>query len=618
MGKKKSNEKKISREEENLQKGKQLHHDSLLFSRLYGSFYMAYDKAVPKDLAAVVNRNGHIFVNTKCYLEPKQWAYVLAHCQLHLAFGHFDAEKMPGYERINEAGEKKRIVSCDPYLWNMACDIYVSRFLENMKFGNVIYGRVEDTFLRNLKDEIQIYEYLKENHYENQEQKYGTAGVHRMDMSGLENPIVYGDKETNYFTERFAGALADSVSEAVGKSGGSHNALGKVSEKTERAAQWFISHYPLLGGIASGFKIIEDYVHCMQEDIKIAAVDASAGEIYLNPHSHLTEDELKFVLAHEFLHAGLQHMERCQGREPYLWNIACDYVINGWLLEMQIGRMPELGLLYDENLKGMSAEEIYDRILCDMRKYSKMSTFRGYGLGDMVSGRKKAGKSTEGVTLDEFYKSALSQGLEYHQSASRGYIPAGLIEEIKALTMPPISWDVKLAKWFEKYFPSLEKKRSYARPSRRQGSTPDIPRPRYVEEEKKENAGTFGVIIDTSGSMDTKMIGMALGSVASYSAVREVPYARVVFCDAAAYDAGYLSPDEIAGRVEVKGRGGTRLQPGIDLLEHSRDFPSDAPVLIITDAEIENDLKIHRNHAFLIPKGRRLPFRAGGEVFYFE
>ncbi len=25
-------------------------------------------------------------------------------------------------------------------------------------------------------------------------------------------------------------------------------------------------------------------------------------------------------------HAGLQHDTRCQGRDPYLWNVPCDYL----------------------------------------------------------------------------------------------------------------------------------------------------------------------------------------------------------------------------------------------------------------------------------------------------
>lgn len=294
---------------------------------------------------------------------------------------------------------------------------------------------------------------------------------------------------------------------------------------------------------------------------------------------------------------------------------------------MQIGTMPQNGLLYDEKLKDMSAESIYDMMITDLRKYSKLDTFRGYGKGDIIGTPiKKKTKSGENpfingkntTSLDDFYKHALMQGLEYHVNNDRGTIPSGLIEEIRALSMPPIPWDVKLAKWFDCYFAPLEKKRTYARPSRRQSSSPDIPRARWVTNDVSTDSRTFGVIIDTSGSMSAKEIGMALGSVSSYAVAKEVPFARIIFCDAVAYDAGYLAPEEIAGRVEVKGRGGTVLQPGIDLLENAADFPKDGPILIITDGYIEDHLNIRHDHAFLIPEGRHLPFRAKGEIFYYK
>ena len=129
---------------------------------------------------------------------------------------------------------------------------------------------------------------------------------------------------------------------------------------------------------------------------------------------------------------------------------------------------------------------------------------------------------------------------------------------------------------------------------------------------------TFGVVIDTSGSMEPQLIGKALGAVASYAASHEVPFARVVFCDAQAYDAGYVSPEDIAGRVAVKGRGGTALQPGIDLLEQAQDFPKDGPILIITDGMIEERMSIRHEHAWLLPSGRWLPFRTRMPVFYFD
>ena len=117
--------------------------------------------------------------------------------------------------------------------------------------------------------------------------------------------------------------------------------------------------------------------------------------------------------------------------------------------------------------------------------------------------------------------------------------------------------------------------------------------------------------------MGPDVLGKALGAVASYSAAREVSRARVVFCDAAAYDAGWLSPDDIAGRVKVRGRGGTILQPGIDLLQRDDDFPAKGPILVITDAQCDR-LTVGREHAYLIPNGRRLPFPPRGPVFRMQ
>lgn len=114
--------------------------------------------------------------------------------------------------------------------------------------------------------------------------------------------------------------------------------------------------------------------------------------------------------------------------------------------------------------------------------------------------------------------------------------------------------------------------------------------------------------------MDRELLGKALGAIASYSRARDVPAARVVYCDAAAYDAGYVPVDDIAGRVQVRGRGGTVLQPGVDLLERADDFPADGPILLITDAECDV-VRVRREHAWLIPAGASLPFTPRGPVF---
>ena len=612
-------QKRISPNEQALLDGIAIIDRHPLFGNLEGRRQIVRGETIGGRHAAVVQSYGYIRLNQDYALQPEEWAFTIAHCLLHLAFGHFDAEKMPGYK--GSKGEKT--VTCDRKLWNMACDIYVAKFLFDIRFGKPTCPNPSETFHTGFSDELSIYHFLSGNGAGQEADilrlagLFGTAADGAQDMEGLEHPNVYNPNSSwhsrNEYAVRFAWALAHSVTAVVSEAGG--KALtGRPKTPAQLAAQWFVNHYPLLGSMAAGFRVDEDYALCQKEDISIAAVDVDSAVIYVNPSSGLSEPELRFVLAHEYLHAGLQHHRRRQGRDPYLWNVACDYVINGWLVEMGVGEMPHRGLLYDPELKGQSAEQIYDTIVHDLKRMLKLSTFRGAGKGDIMG---KSWDLDAPASLDDFYRGALQSGLEYHRSEGRGLVPEGLVQEIRALAMPPIPWDVELSRWFDLHFSPLEKQRSYARPSRRQGSTPDIPRPRYLPASLPENSRTFGVVIDTSGSMSAKLVGCALGAVASFAVSREVPAVRVVFCDAAAYDAGYISPDDIAGRVEVKGRGGTVLQPGVDLLESAKDFPKDGPILIITDAWIEDSLTVSREHAFLIPRGHRLPFRPKGEVFYF-
>ncbi len=607
---KKKADDRLSPNEQALLGGIQIIKEHRLFGRLNITVKIADKNVLEDGTAAISLESGDVLTNAHERYSPNEWAYLIAHCMLHLCFGHFDSENMPGYYTDTKDG-KVWTERCDRRVWNMACDIYITKFLSDIKFGAPTCEISDRTLLSS--SERGIYEILTQRGLDAADNPYGTARKCDSDM-------VYnfkGYRKWRSYSAEFVNAVSDSVRGVINEAGGFYEK--KKRSVQELAAEWFINHYPLLGALASGFKITEvscgsgaDSVH----DVSIAAVSTCDREIYVNSSAGLSMEEWKFVLAHEYLHAGLMHSERCAGRDHYLWNVACDFVINGWLCQMGIGTMPGMGLLYDETLKDNSAEEIYDILVKDLKKNSKLATFRGYGKGDILD-EGYASSASKPTTLDDFCKNALRSGLEYHQSEGRGFIPAGLIEEIKALSVPPVPWSVELARWFDINFSPIEKRRTYARPSRRQSSTPDIPRPSLIAD-IPEYSRTYAVIIDTSGSMSAKMIGMALGAAASYSIAKEVPLVRVVFCDARAYDIGYVTPEEIAGRVEVKGRGGTVIQPAVNLLEKAEDFPKNGPILIITDGYIEDRLEIHREHAFLVPKGHRLPFLPRGKVFYFD
>jgi len=496
--------------------GYQLVHRHPLFAHLSNSLslYMsAKHSECPNDGWVYAKSNGQLHVHPERIALPDEWAYVLAHAMLHFGFGHF-------VEKEN------------PRAWACACDVYVSKFLADLKFGQA----PDDLRFRSnvsVQSEHKLYERFMLDGIPPELTGYGTAGPYICDMHISAAPKEAWQKSVDW-TRLFAIGLAEAAASAINVAGGLEPYLGAAKQENlissaQLARRWFVNSYPLLGALAASFKLIEDPAICNRMDISIAAINAQAQEIYVNPSAALDEEQCKFVMAHELLHVGLRHDTRCHGRDRYLWNIACDYVINGWLFEMKVGHPPQ-GVCLDLELKGMSAESVYDLIVTDLRRFRKLNTLRGNtgALGDIMEGHPDWHKDLDGCTLDEFYRRCLAQGLTYHNTIGRGYLPAELVEEIRALSQPPIPWDVELAHWFDHYFPPQEKVHTYARPSRRQSSTPDIPRPRYCPG-IPEDARTFAVILDTSGSMERTILAKALGAIASYSISREVPLTRLIF-----------------------------------------------------------------------------------------
>ena len=600
---------------------------SLVLGYVARDAYLSSESLPGADSWAVVDERGGITANRSRDGEPAEWTWVFAHLLLHLGLGHLEEE------RLAEADAVTRDREIDA-AYAAGCCVAVHRFAEVVRLGSAPWWLPEMPG----NDELALARRWRTTGVPEEFSRCGTGGTRlclELEAPRPKREAMYRVPKEDW-VDLFARGLIASTSDAMEQAA---EARGQTRHKRalgewDRALSWFVSSFPLLGAMAAGFTVVADAEVARAWEISLAAVSAEHGEIYVNPHAPLSSPEWRFVLAHEMLHAALGHDRRALGREPYLWNVACDYVINGWLVAMAVGQLPD-GCLYDQQLTGMSAESVYDTLTTDLRRARKLLTMGGREAGDVLGDwltvpdaeERRASRRAEpkrlpwqvgdrvhGVGLDEFYRRALTQGLEYHHNQGRGLLPLGLEEEIRALDHPPLPWDAQLARWFDEHVRVDLPIRSYSRASRRQSSTPDIPRPGRVRPEQLDKRATFGVVLDTSGSMSKELMGKALGAIASYALARDVPAARVVFCDAVAYDAGYLAVEDIAGRVKVRGRGGTVLQPGVDLLQRAPDFPPDGPILVITDAMCDH-VRVRREHAFLVPAGARLPFVARGPVF---
>lgn len=76
-----------------------------------------------------------------------------------------------------------------------------------------------------------------------------------------------------------------------------------------------------------------------------------------------TDDLLLFIFIHEVFHIVLNHLERRDGRDEDMWDVACDFVVNDHIMQMSNSNMfSEIirDCLWNISFRGKTAEEIYD------------------------------------------------------------------------------------------------------------------------------------------------------------------------------------------------------------------------------------------------------------------
>lgn len=133
--------------------------------------------------------------------------------------------------------------------------------------------------------------------------------------------------------------------------------------------------YEDFGAILDSVKIVES------KDIATAATDSK--NIYYNPDfiSKLNEDEQLFVFAHEVCHIAFNHIYRSKDKDPRLWNIATDAVINAFLKEDGLPLI-EGGVDIKDAAK-FKAEQIYQKLLEKQQKEQKKQGKSGSGKGNI-------------------------------------------------------------------------------------------------------------------------------------------------------------------------------------------------------------------------------------------
>ena len=95
--------------------------------------------------------------------------------------------------------------------------------------------------------------------------------------------------------------------------------------------------HPFFGNMATRLRIL-----AADDWLPTAAVDGR--NLYFNTQffNAMSNKEIEFVVAHEILHMVFDHLGRREERNPMLYNIAADYIVNNLLVRDRIGETPKI------------------------------------------------------------------------------------------------------------------------------------------------------------------------------------------------------------------------------------------------------------------------------------
>ncbi len=344
-------------------------------------------------------------------------------------------------------------------------------------------------------------------------------------------------------------------------------------------------------------------------DTTIETACTNGRTVRFNPTflADLPPDERDFVVAHEVTHLALLHVQRAGERDPMLWNVACDVVVNGMLVAA--GLRPVSGCIRDPSLEHLRAEDVYARIgnLSKGRR-RKLGGTLGSRLRDL--GPASGPAAADGVQPVEdhraWWRSALRKAVVVQRQSGQGSGAFGSFRELAEVLEPQLDWRTLLWRYM------VRKPTDFCGYDRR-----FIHQGLYVEELDGMSVDVQ-ICIDTSGSVGARELADFLSEVRSILANHPHLDAQLWYADTKLY-----GPWTLEHGVEIpqaQGGGGTDLCPFFQAINKATHVsPDGARVAIyLTDGfgpipEKEPEFST----LWIVPDGGRTDF-PWGEVARLE
>jgi len=347
-----------------------------------------------------------------------------------------------------------------------------------------------------------------------------------------------------------------------GKTDKFDNLIGPTDKKIDFAARemLIIARVGLLlrnsffGNIATNLQLVNADEWC-----STAATDGRY--FYYNSRfvTMLRQKEVEFLFGHEVLHVVYDHMGRLEHRNPKLFNIANDYVVNAELKRHKIGEfITTVPCLYEKKYDDKSSEWIYDDL---MKNVSEISLDE---LLDMMvdehieendedgdgqnSDSSKGPKKLSASEREELRQQIKENIVNAAKTAEAGELPKGVERLIKDYVNPTMPWRELIQ---TNLTSTIKNDYSFSRPSRRGWHT-DAIMPSMTPGEEID----ICVALDMSGSISAKQGSQFLAEIAGMMDLFD-GYRLHVFCfDTQVYAPADYTSENMNSIDEYKPRGG--------------------------------------------------------------
>lgn len=282
--------------------------------------------------------------------------------------------------------------------------------------------------------------------------------------------------------------------------------IDDIEDRIRSATMALLMKHEFFGIVALKLKRI------MTKEIPTGATDGRS--IMYNPAfvKNLSQSELIFLVAHEVYHCVFQHFLRRDSRNPKLWNLSGDYVINFLLDRDRIGKIIEGGC-FDKKYEGMTTEQVYEKLFQEFgggKKNSKGEKGDGMdGIGDTIDTHIEP-TNENGDPLSESEAKAMGDELRsvvISAVKAAGNAPSEIKRMVDMLLRPKINWKDLIQTAIQS---KVKYDTSFTRPNRRTwAGDSGIILPGDVPEDEINIA----VALDNSGSIDNETLRKMLSEV---------------------------------------------------------------------------------------------------------